>query len=1000
MSEKRSALNMDEQKMIQALKNAVKLTDEKIINRGDLNNLGKITSDMPVLVNLVAGMGTRFGVEPKCIQKVNGIPLARYSIDAFHRIFKSPSVCMVGYRYQEVAEALGDDNIFVLSDNPKGGTAFAAFESLCVPELLKKNPLLIITMGDRIVPPSVFRNLLKNHLARDTEADLTFLSAEYEPPKNRGKGRVLRNENGQVIKIIEEKDILAENDIIKREALLGLTEGNCPLYCIRALKMYQLLQNFTNDNMQNQYYLTDLVESVSVSGGEIRTITTTVKDPDYDLLCSDVTRPMDLALIEGTLSSNLNLLIPEEVEIQKAANAISSDRPTGQIASIASQLEDLMAMVRKKRLLFDPDKPVGIGISGGRLRIAFMHPDMSRFYGPAWQMPIGAADENGKEQILIIIQEANDHRIHLIPKNKEYRESVDSISSDEGSMYPGEEISDMNTYEKFGTRMSQGLLQSLGYFSDEELEERRRKNQPLPPASLRVSNNMRRPFTLIGNAIASLRTLRTGNIGAKVQEFLGMDKFKGLWLVSAGNIPQGGFSSSSAVTVATKNAINALFKIGISPDLLVHLACQAEYGTGVRAGSLDQATEQKGQSGKGTLISSNPKDNYKILGTFPIPYNRIQIIFPYTVERDRSAWQYSCGTYAENAGKDRLTTMEIRKMTGKAAEIAAILVRLPLETDFFKLIETDLIEDGLLSPENSAAISDILRQIPLLIRQEDLKKKVFANRGWYIEQLMALNGLDEVVAGQKADNTFNALFEGWHDPILKRTEITGEIIEEEGVPLRAILVYLFAEVAKNFYLVYHPDEWIEYVSLSQRGDCCFDILPERLPSREELMSEQEWERGLNEVRKLDLWMEKCGATPFNFNQELDDESLKDKNPVEFHRLKGSNFFRGLALIDLAEAMLKRAFGNDAVAVRVNAAGQGDYFQVHIDKTKADPNEVKQFLRLAFYNRFNINPPAQDFVEIHPGGGAVGVRIDRYEDLPQLIHLLQNSSRHQFKGTSM
>jgi hypothetical protein len=993
-----SALNIDEQNMTLTLKKSVKLTDEKIINPGDLNSLGKITSDMPVLVNLVAGMGTRFGIEPKCIQKVNGIPLARYSIDAFHRIFKSPSVCIVGYRYQEVAEALGDDNIFVLSDNPKGGTAFAAFESFCIPELLKMNPLMIITMGDRIVPPSVFRNLLKIHLSGNNEADLTFLSAEYEPPKNRGKGRVLRDENGRVMKIMEEKDILAESDIVRRDSLLGLTEGNCPLYCIRAVKMYQLLQNFTNDNMQNQYYLTDLVESVSKSGGEIRTITTTVKDPDYDLLCSDVTRPMDLALIEGTLSSNINLLIPEEVEIQNASNAIISDRPTGQIASIASQLEDLMAMVRKKRLLFDPDKPVGIGISGGRLRIAFMHPDMARFYGPAWQMPIGAAGVDGDEQIVIIIQEANDHRIHLIPKNKEYRESVDSIPADDSSMYPGEDISDMNTYEKFGTRMSEGLLQSLGYFSDEELEERRRKNQPLPPASLRVSNNMRRPFTLIGNAIASLRTLRTGNIGAKVQEFLGMHKFKGLWLVSTGNIPQGGFSSSSAVTVATKNAINSLFNIGISPDLLVHLACQAEYGTGVRAGSLDQATEQKGHSGKGTLISSNPKDNYKILGTFPIPYDRFQIIFPYTVERDRSAWQYSCGTYAENTGSGSLTTTEIRKMTGKAAEIAAILVHLPLETDFFKLIETDLIEDGLLSPESSAVISDILFQIPLLIKQEDLKRKIYANRGWYIEQLMALNGLDEVAAGRKADNTFNSLFEGWHDPLLKRTEITGEIIEEVGVPLRAILAYLFAEVAKNFYMIYHPDEWIEFVTLSQRGDCCFEISPENLLSREELMSEQEWERGLNESQKLDFWLKKCGATPFNFNQGLDDESLKNKKLVEYHRLKGSNFFRGLALIDLAEAMLKRAFGKEAVAVRVNAAGQGDYFQVHIDKTKADPMDVKQFLRVAFYHRFQLSPPSQDFVEVHPGGGAVGVRLDRYEDLPQLIHLLQSSSNGRLKGT--
>jgi len=109
--------------------------------------------------------------------------------------------------------------------------------------------------------------------------------------------------------------------------------------------------------------------------------------------------------------------------------------------------------------------------------------------------------------------------------------------------------------------------------------------------------------------LASIRALRSRNIGAKVKEYLGIENFRGLKIVSTGNIPQGGFSSSSAVTVATKNSINALLNLGIPSDLLVHLACQAEYGTGVRAGSLDQATEQKGIAGQGTLISSNPKDN-------------------------------------------------------------------------------------------------------------------------------------------------------------------------------------------------------------------------------------------------------------------------------------------------------------------------------------------------------------------------------------------------------
>jgi hypothetical protein len=95
------------------------------------------------------------------------------------------------------------------------------------------------------------------------------------------------------------------------------------------------------------------------------------------------------------------------------------------------------------------------------------------------------------------------------------------------------------------------------------------------------------------------------------------------------------------------------------------------------------------------------------------------------------------------------------------------------------------------------------------------------------------------------------------------------------------------------------------------------------------------------------------------------------------------------LIDLAEAMLKRAFGEDTVAVRVNAAGQGDYFQVHVDRHKAEVDDVKQFLREAFYRRFGLSP-VPEFVELHSGGGASGVRLNRYDALPQLIQQLQAS----------
>lgn len=59
------------------------------------------------------------------------------------------------------------------------------------------------------------------------------------------------------------------------QALSSLTEGNCPLYAIRACSSKRLLGGLTNANAQGQFYLTDIIAAVSREGGEIRTITTT-----------------------------------------------------------------------------------------------------------------------------------------------------------------------------------------------------------------------------------------------------------------------------------------------------------------------------------------------------------------------------------------------------------------------------------------------------------------------------------------------------------------------------------------------------------------------------------------------------------------------------------------------------------------------------------------------------------------------------------------------------
>ena len=969
------------------LAGAARTAAEKILNPASLGLYGGVVADRPVLVILAAGKGTRFGQSPKCAQPVCGVPLARHSIDHFRNFSAGPVICLVGYRHAEVAAALGDDNIYVLSDQPAGGTAFAAYEAYSVAALAEVNPLLIVTMGDRVVSKTVFRRLFETHTLGPREADLTLLTALYEPPRNRGKGRVVRDGGRRVLRIVEQRDIDTMADPAARSALLDVTEGNCPLYAVRAATLHRYLGNVTNNNAQGQFYLTDVVEAISGDGGEIRTVTTTPAEPDYDLLVSDVTRPMDLALLEGLLASARFAPAVPAADVGAAAAAILAHRPPGQAAAIAAQLEELLAAAEREQLGFRKDQPVGIGVAGGRIRIAFMHPDMGRFFGPAWQMPIGACDAAGREQIVILVQGSDDGNIHLFPTDPLFREKLNALPADDETMFPGEEVADWYSYEGFGTRMAEHLLLSLGYFTEEEIEARRSRGQPLPPSALWLASSMRRPFSLIGNAIASMRTLRAGNLGARVQTYLGREGFRGLRVMSTGSIPQGGFSSSSAVTVAVKNAINALFELGIAPDMLVHLACQAEYGTGVRAGALDQATEQKGRAGQGTLISSNPRENYRVLGTYPVPADRFHVLFAYSVDRDRVAWEWSAGMYAASSAPGRLTAAEMRKMTGKAAELAAILTRLSLDRDFFQLVEEDYLDRGTLAPSTLRAVCNLLLALPLHASQQELRRCLAVHRPWYIEQLIEVQKLSATAASERTDATFEALLAGWRDPALKRTGRDGRVVEEFGAPLRAMVGYLFAEVAKNFHLIHHPEQWIEGVTRSQDGDRCLNIAADRLPDRTAMLGELPWEKGYAGPSLMQRWLAHCGATPFDYNRGLEDETLAAADLPPLEAVPGTNFFRGLALIDLAEAMLKRAFGDQAVAVRVNAAGQGDFFQVHVDTALAAVEEVKGFIRTAIYRRFGLKP-REEFVEPHPGGGAAGVRLSRFDHLGELIRRLR------------
>ena len=256
------------------LEDAVRLSPDKVLRTGGSEKATGIRSDVPVLAILAAGRGTRFGRAPKCVQPVCRRALARHSVEAFRPVSSGPVVCLVHYQEDEVVQALGDDLVYVHSDSPTGGTAYAAFETLSLEALEANNALLVISMGDRIVPSATFRRLLETHRAGPYEADLTLLSAVYEPSKCKGMGRIVRNETGRVVRIVEQRDLDAITNSAARAALDSITEANCPLYAVRAATLRKYTRDLLNDNAQGQYNFTDIIESIIAKNGDVRSITT------------------------------------------------------------------------------------------------------------------------------------------------------------------------------------------------------------------------------------------------------------------------------------------------------------------------------------------------------------------------------------------------------------------------------------------------------------------------------------------------------------------------------------------------------------------------------------------------------------------------------------------------------------------------------------------------------------------------------------------------------
>lgn len=223
-------------------------------------------------VILAAGQGKRMKSKLyKVLHPVCGKPMVGHVSDTIRQVGVSRSIAVVGHGAEAVKAYLGDSAEYVLQSEQLGtGHAVKMAKEL----LAQENGTTIVICGDTpLVTAETLENLIRLHEERGAAA--TILTAHLDQPH--GYGRVIRDASGSVAKIVEQKDCSPEEDRVQ--------EINTGTYCFDNAKLFSALDRITNQNAQQEYYLTDVIGIMRGDGDNIEAYMT--KDPAESIGVND-----------------------------------------------------------------------------------------------------------------------------------------------------------------------------------------------------------------------------------------------------------------------------------------------------------------------------------------------------------------------------------------------------------------------------------------------------------------------------------------------------------------------------------------------------------------------------------------------------------------------------------------------------------------------------------------------------------------------------------------
>ena len=209
------------------------------------------------VVILAAGQGTRMKSQlPKVLHPLAGVPLLSHVVQNARQLQAEKIHIVVGHGGEQVKNTLNDPQLNWVVQEQQLGTGHAVAQAL---PAVDDDSMVLVLYGD---VPLTSAQTLTQLLQGLTENSLALLTVNLADPT--GYGRIIRDQEGLVRAIVEEKDATPQQRAI--------AEGNTGILAASAAKLKQWLPRLSSDNAQGEYYLTDTIAMAVADGMEIAAV--------------------------------------------------------------------------------------------------------------------------------------------------------------------------------------------------------------------------------------------------------------------------------------------------------------------------------------------------------------------------------------------------------------------------------------------------------------------------------------------------------------------------------------------------------------------------------------------------------------------------------------------------------------------------------------------------------------------------------------------------------